>query len=148
MTESSNCPKCLNSTRVKKLSAIYATSKDARLAPPSRPLMFSEREPYFRWLLPFFIFCAVVNSYLFSLTGDKNSIIWISMFVLLGIIGVVVAIRRPPLERKKDAEALKIWEYRKGAWDSLYYCELHDLVFNPETGASAPASNYSHLLRY
>lgn len=150
MTESFDCPKCENPSRVKKLSAAYASSNDRRLAPPPRPRLLKEQTISERWekvwpLISLYILICLGLAFLkiFQLISE---FVCTAILIIFGVFLLYWTFRERQHDKSVQKIDLPFWEVRKETWEKLYYCELHDLVFNPQTSASAPASNYKELL--
>jgi hypothetical protein len=68
-----------------------------------------------------------------------------SAFLFWFGIGVFLLVR-PIRRRTKYRTALEVYEEQYKAWDLLYYCSQHDMVFNRVTGESRPPSTMKELL--
>ena len=75
--------------------------------------------------------------------------------VLVGFIAGSVLLLRAVLrsnkafserERARVAAEMPRWELAMQRWNRSYYCELHDLILDPEDHASAPADQLISFL--
>lgn len=65
-------------------------------------------------------------------------------FYILYILGLV---EENPRFEHDHQEEMQIWNRKISQWDELYYCYRNDIVFDPDTGRSAPANQLNSLLK-
>lgn len=168
------CPKCGQSDKIEKVSAvvksqvqmrgsgIQATALAAALAPPPEPelkvrasgaIMGPQRKSCLGetgfWTNV--VLLAGVGL-LFTWWGLSDGVF--SFTSLFGIALLVFAgfyyyssQRKLQGAEAVHADATADWKRKMQMWDELYYCYRDDVVFNPRTGRSAAPSNIETLYR-
>lgn len=80
-----------------------------------------------------------------SISEPNEGVAWAVGIIVFGVL----LIRRWRGDNKKAQaakQAVPLWEKAITKWNELYYCARDDLVFDPATGALAPADRMSELL--
>jgi hypothetical protein len=134
--------------------------------PPSEPEVIHRSGGFGATLLVMigslvFVFCSYMVISELPLVFKGVHLLPFDVFLIVapaisGVLGLLIAIRNFRIARLKkntvENQTLELdrqnhlkWEQRKAIWDRLYYCETHDIVFDPLTKKNFPPKEM-HLL--
>lgn len=76
----------------------------------------------------------IAFGFLTSICADEYAPIWITGWVIVGIIFVAVGINQKKSKDAEYSEKLKVYNSEITEWNQLYYCHRDDVMFNPNNG--------------
>jgi len=138
------CPKCHLTDQIAKVSGL----RESRLAPPERPEYKKPIESEGYLLLASYgaamclAFMMLTSRDSSGNTGNGACLIPIILWIALGLVLLPSTLKKQAARRAVwEGSVLAVWKSRYEKWNRLYYCRRDDIVFDPDDGTSAPASN-------
>lgn len=128
------------------LATHYGSSQtllSKQLAPPKKPEQYSFGFMFWFFTVP--IILIFLFFLLLTIIGEEINYFELGTGFILLII-FLIKFRKKKIAGKKYEKMLPIWEKAFSCWRQLYYCSIHDQVFNPTTGDHFPVDGlYDYL---